>query len=195
MNRERREFLEQLWDEGRDYDAGQSDRLDRRRNLEPDSAQLLHVLVSAIAPSEVLELGTSNGLSSLWIADALEPTGGRLTTIDNDPERARQAADNIAHVGLAHLVDQRVYDAGQVLNYEPTGRWRVVFLDAERPQYVSYWPDLDRILQPGGLLIVDNCLSHADQVHDFRRLIDSAPEYSSTLVPTGAGLLLVCKRA
>ena len=76
---------------------------------------------------------------------------------------------------------------------EPDGDWQVVFLDAERTAYVSYWPDLDRILAPGGLLVVDNCLSHADQVSDFRALIDAAPGYASTLVAIGAGLLMVSK--
>ena len=71
--------------------------------------------------------------------------------------------------------------------------WQVVFLDAERPAYASYWPDLDRVLAPGGLLVVDNCLSHADQVRDFRVLVDASPGYCSTLVPVGAGLLMISK--
>lgn len=69
----------------------------------------------------------------------------------------------------------------------------MIFLDAERPAYVGYWPDLDRTLEPGGLLVVDNARSHADQVADFRALIDGAPGYESVLLPTGAGLLLVSK--
>ncbi|MEL4505522.1 hypothetical protein AAEX63_10795 [Luteococcus sp. H138] len=78
MEQTRVELLERLWREGRDFDAGQPDRLDRRRNLEPDSAQLLNLLIRSIAPMKVLELGTSNGYSTIWIADALEGTGGHV---------------------------------------------------------------------------------------------------------------------
>lgn len=69
----------------------------------------------------------------------------------------------------------------------------LVFLDAERPAYVGYWPDLLRALRPGGLLVVDNVLSHADQVADFRALVSSTECCRETVVPTGAGLLVVMR--
>lgn len=193
MQHDRHQFLVELWQDGREFDADQPDRLDRRRNLEPESAELLNIIVRTLAPAAVLELGTSNGFSSIWLADALEPTGGRLVTVDNDSGRAAEAAVNLLQAGVAGLVDQKVADAGQVLREEPAGTWPLIFLDAERTQYVQYWPDLDRILAPGGLLIIDNCISHADQVRDFRALIDASPTFRSTLVATGAGLLLVSK--
>lgn len=193
MDQQRRDVLDRLWQEGRDFDASQPDRLDRRRNLEPESAELLNIVVRTLAPARVLELGTSNGFSSIWLADALEPTGGQLVTVEFDPGRAGEATQNIAAAGLSEVVDQRVDDAAAVLAAQPEGAWQVVFLDAERPAYPSYWPDLDRILAPGGLLVVDNCISHADQVVDFRALVDAAPGYRSTLAPVGAGLLFVSK--
>lgn len=69
----------------------------------------------------------------------------------------------------------------------------LIFLDAERGLYASYWADLLRALTPGGLLVVDNCVSHADQVADFRALVDAEPSVRSALVPIGAGLLLISK--
>lgn len=193
MERQRRDLVTQLWLDGRDFDAGQADRLNRRRNLEPESAELLNILVRTLAPPRILELGTSNGFSTIWLADALEPTGGHLTTVDNDPGRAQQATLNLLKAGVFGIVEQHVADAGVVLAVQPDGSWPVIFLDAERPAYVSYWPHLDRVLAPGGLLIVDNCISHAEQVRDFREHIDAAAGYRSTLVTVGAGLLLVSK--
>jgi predicted O-methyltransferase YrrM len=74
------------------------------------------------------------------------------------------------------------------------GRWDFVFLDAERPAYAGYWPDLLRTLRPsGGLLAIDNMLSHADEVEDVTRLIDAEPSVESVLVPVGAGLRLVVR--
>ena len=71
--------------------------------------------------------------------------------------------------------------------------WDMIFLDAERPAYPGYWPDLVRILRPGGLLAVDNVLSHAEELRDFRELIRADERVSEALVPTGAGVLLVVR--
>lgn len=189
----RKELLARLWEEGRQFDAEHQDRFDRRRNLEPESAELLNILVRTLAPRAVLELGTSNGFSTIWIAEALESSGGTLLTVDNDPGRAAEATQNLVEAGLSGRVDQRVADAADVLAGQADESWGFVFLDAERSEYVNYWPEVDRILAPGGLLVVDNCISHAGEVAEFRALVDTCPDYRQTLVPIGAGLLLISK--
>lgn len=193
MKGHRRELLARLWEEGREFDAEQQDRLDRRRNLEPESAELLNILVRSLAPTVVLELGTSNGFSAIWIAEALESSGGTLLTVDNDPGRAAEATKNLVDADVADRVDQRVADAADVLAEQPDESWGFVFLDAERAHYVDYWPEVDRILAPGGLLVVDNCISHANEVADFRALVGACRDYRQALVPIGAGLLLISK--
>ena len=193
MKGHRRELLARLWEEGREFDAEQQDRLDRRRNLEPESAELLNILVRSLAPTAVLELGTSNGFSAIWIAEALESSGGTLLTVDNDPGRAAEATKNLVDADVADRVDQRVADAADVLAEQPDESWGFVFLDAERTHYVDYWPEVDRILAPGGLLVVDNCISHAHEVADFRALVGACRDYRQALVPIGAGLLLISK--
>lgn len=193
MKGHRRELLARLWEEGREFDAEQQDRLDRRRNLEPESAELLNILVRSLAPTAVLELGTSNGFSSIWIAEALESSGGTLLTVDNHPGRAAEATKNLVDADVAGRVDQRVADAADVLAEQPDESWGFVFLDAERTHYVNYWPEVDRILAPGGLLVVDNCISHANEVRDFRALVGACRDYRQALVPIGAGLLLISK--
>ena len=69
----------------------------------------------------------------------------------------------------------------------------MIFLDAERPAYTAYWPDLVRALRPGGLLAVDNVISHADELVEFRALVTADDRVSAALVPTGAGALLVVR--
>lgn len=72
--------------------------------------------------------------------------------------------------------------------------WDFIFLDAERPAYADYWAELRRVLAPHGLLIVDNVLSHAEEVADFRDLVAADQAVTEALAPTGAGaLLLVCE--
>jgi predicted O-methyltransferase YrrM len=67
----------------------------------------------------------------------------------------------------------------------------MIFLDAERPAYCGYWPDLLRVLRPGGLLAVDNVLSHAEEVRAFRTLVEDDDRVLQAVVPVGAGVLLI----
>ena len=75
------------------------------------------------------------------------------------------------------------------------GAFDFVFLDAERPLYTRWWPDLLRTLASPGLLVVDNVISHAGEVEAFRALVDAEPAVTSALVPIGAGTLLVTRAA
>lgn len=173
------------------FDAGKSDRRERLRNLEPDSAQLLSLLVRATNARAVLELGTSNGYSTVALGEAVRANGGRLTSVEIEPERSAQAAVNIDRAGLSGCVDLRIQDAAETLRVSADASWDMIFLDAERPAYVSYWPELRRVLRPGGLLAVDNVVSHADQVSAFRQLVNADDGVRQALAPTGAGVLLV----
>lgn len=187
------ELLEDLYARGREHDAHQADRLDRLRNVEPDTARLLALLIRALAPNRLLELGTSNGYSTIWLADAARAVGGSVTSIEIEPERAAQANENLRRAGLDELVDLRVDDAGAVLIGSADGEWDFIFLDAERPAYAGYWPDLVRVLPAGGLLAVDNAISHAAELAEFRELVAEDERVTEALVPTGAGALLVVR--
>lgn len=183
-------FLDQLYADGRDFDAGQPDRLDRRRNLEPESAALLRSLIDGLTPKSVLELGTSNGYSTIWMADVTN-----LTTVDNDPGRSLDAAANLRAAGVEEKVQRIVADGATVLADSADEQWDFIFLDAERSLYVNWWPDLQRILANGGLLVVDNVLSHADQVVLFREHVDQTEGLRSLVLPIGAGLLIIAKQS
>ncbi len=190
MDAARRALAEQLLDCSRKHDAAKADRLARFRNVETNTAELLAVLVLASRAETILELGTSNGYSTIWLADAAGRTGGKLTSIDIDPERTALAAANLARAGLsAELLSG---DAGEALRDSPDGAWDLIFLDAERSAYADYWPELLRALRAeGGLLAVDNVLSHAHELLEFTALIEAEPAVSSCVAPCGAGLRLV----
>jgi predicted O-methyltransferase YrrM len=101
------------------------------------------------------------------------------------------ARANVAAAGLSDCVRLHTADGGAVLAEAPDASVEFVFLDAERPLYAGWWPDLRRVLAPRGLLVVDNVLSHADQVAELRALVDADPTVTQALAPTGAGALLV----
>jgi predicted O-methyltransferase YrrM len=193
MNEDRRAFLDELYAHGREHDARHEDRLARLRNVEPETAELLGVLVRALGARRVLEIGTSNGYSTIWLADAALAVGGAVVSLEVEPERTAQALANVTRAGVKSAADLRVQDAAEALPAYDDAAWDLIFLDAERPAYVGYWPDLQRVLVPRGLLVVDNALSHAAELVEFSELVYSTPGVTSTLLPVGAGVLLVVK--
>ena len=187
---ERRAFAAALHAAGREHDARQPDRLARWRNLEPETAELLGVLVRAKRAQRVLEIGTSNGYSTIWLADAAEATGGHVLTVEIEPSRTALARENLARASLEDRVELKCEDAALTLRSLPDHAFELTFLDAERPYYVGYWHDLVRTLAPGGLLAVDNAISHANELVEFRAVVDADSRVTQALVPIGAGLLL-----
>ena len=146
------DLLDQLYHDGRDHDAALVDRLARWRNLEPETAALLAVTVLTMQPRTILELGTSNGYSTLWLADSSRDIAARFVSVELDPARSAAAGANLLRAGLAGHVELQVGDAAEVLAAGDDGYWELIFLDSERPAYPGYWPDLLRVLAPGGLL-------------------------------------------
>jgi predicted O-methyltransferase YrrM len=191
MNADRRAFLDELYAHGREHDARHSDRLACLRNVEPETAELLGVLVRALGARRVLEIGTSNGYSTIWLADAALAVGGAVVSLEVEAERTAQALANLTRAGVKGAADLRVQDAADALAGSDDAAWDLIFLDAERPAYVGYWPDLQRVLVPRGLLVVDNALSHAAELVEFSDLVYSTPGITSTLLPVGAGVLLI----
>src|ERR1700759_1263226 len=100
MRPERRTLAAEVFAAGREYDAAQGDRLARLRNVEPETAELPGLLFRAPRAQRVLEVGTSNGHSTLWLADAAEAVGGQVETLDIDPRRTEQALANLNRTGL-----------------------------------------------------------------------------------------------
>lgn len=180
-----------LYDEFKQHDARQSDRLRRYRNIEAESAKLLGMLVRTQQSKQILEIGTSTGYSTLWLAEAAKSVGGKVQTLEINAFRSAQAKKYAEEFGLENFIDFWVGDASDYLA-KATESYDLILLDAERGCYVSYWNDLKRLLQfSGNTLIVDNVISHAAEVKDFLELIKADENYMSTILPVGAGLCLV----
>jgi predicted O-methyltransferase YrrM len=185
------DLLDELHQHGKAHDAALEDRLLRLRNLEPETGALLNLMVRTLGARSVLELGTSNGYSTIWLAEAAARNGGRVTSVEIDPERTAQAATNLARAQLAEFVDLHVGDAATVLRDTTADTVDMVFLDAERPEYPNYWDDLTRVLRRPGLLAIDNAISHAHELEAFRAVVDGDARAISALDHTGAGVLFV----
>lgn len=193
MNESRRRLADELYAVSHAHDQERSDRLERFRNVEPPTAELLGVLIRATGARRILELGTSNGYSTIWLADAAQATGGSVVSVEVDSERTELARENLRRAGLADRVELRAEDATATLARSADAEWEFVFLDAERPAYSGYVRDLVRTLTPGGVLAVDNVESHAHELVEFTSLIEAEPELTQTVVPVGAGLRLAVR--
>ncbi|MFW1753339.1 O-methyltransferase [Acinetobacter wanghuae] len=184
-------YIHDLYLQFCEHDATHSDRLKRYRNIEPESAQFLSILVKAQQSKQLLEIGTSTGYSTLWLAEALSKTQGKMITLEIDAARSEQAQRYAKDLNLGGIVDYRVIDAFDFLQQNQEV-FDFILLDAERDAYVDYWQHLARLINPkGGLLVVDNVLSHAEQVQDFMNLVNHDGRFVSSTISVGAGLCLI----
>jgi predicted O-methyltransferase YrrM len=190
-----RRIADTLYADGVEHDSAEPDRLRRRRNLEPDAAALLGVVLRAMGARTVVEIGTSNGYSTLWLADAVRDTGGRVLSVDLDADGQAAAAGTLQQAGLDRWVELRCADGGEVLGALPDDSQDVVFLDSERTEYVGWWPHPVRALRPGGLLVIDNVLSHPDEVAPLLALVDADPALIRATAPSGKGQVFAVRGA
>lgn len=182
-------FLDTLYEQGREHDAPLADRLARLRNMTPEAAALIATLIRANGGGRVLEIGTSNGYSAIWFGAAVRDLDGRMTTVETEAERVAAARRNLDASGVGDRVEIVHGDGADVLRAAEPESYDVIVLDAERPAYPDYLPDLVRVLAPHGVIAVDNSVSHADQVALFRRLIENDPRFDVRLHELGDGVL------
>src|SRR6184192_2777770 len=110
-----RQLLTELEKAGRRHDAQEPDHARKMLNLEQATAHLLSILVRSSRRTRLLEIGTSNGYSTIWLAWAVSLTGGHVTSIDRDAQKQAQADANLRHVGLRELVDLHCGDATEIV--------------------------------------------------------------------------------
>ena len=187
------ELLSELERFGTANDGANAERSRRMLNITRDTGEFLAVLVRATVARRVLEIGTSNGYSTLWLASAAGAIGGSVTTVELSEYKIGLAIANFARSGLASQITLLHEDAGRVLQRSADGAFDLVFLDSERPEYPSWWPHLKRVLRPGGLLVVDNATSHAAEMAPFVALVAADVSFVTSLVPVGNGEFLAVK--
>jgi predicted O-methyltransferase YrrM len=177
-----------------EHDATKADRLERWRVLEPDAGRFLWFLAQAVSARTILEIGTSRGVSTLWLADAARATGGHVVSLDTDSDAQQHARATVEEAGLAELVTFRVADGGEALAELPDGALDLLFLDAERTEYPGWWPHPSRVLRSGGVLVADNATSHPGEIAALRELIAADPALTTTTIGVGKGELLALRR-
>ena len=185
-------LLRELETFGRQHDSSVAERTGRMLNITPDTGEFLAVLTRSMGATRILEVGTSNGYSTLWLADAAG-AGGAVTTLELAPEKAALARANFARAGLQERIRLVEGEAGTFLAGCDSASVDLLFLDSERRAYAGWWPELARVLRPGGLLVVDNAVSHAQELAPFMQAVREEAGWSTSLVPVGKGEFLAVK--
>ena len=179
-------FLDELARFGGGNDSRETERAKRMLNITPETGRLLWIMVRATRATRILEVGASNAYSTIWLADAARETGGRVITLELNPEKVKLARENLARAGVADRVEIRQGRAAETLAAIP-GPFDFVFLDADRPSYRTYLELVVPKLARGGLLVADNVTSHPQELVEYLTLVKSHPGLFSVTVPIGNG--------
>ena len=194
MNERAAAVLRRLEEEDRGDRVDGTPREIRLRSVTPEVGAFLNLLVKIASAQRILEVGTSGGYSTVYLATAATETGGHVTTLEIDPAKIERARQNLSDAGVADLVTIQEGDAHETLP-KLEGPFDLAFLDAEKEMYLDFLEPLVRLLCPGGLLVADNLLSHVEDLAGFREAAQAHPELECVLVPIPRGELLCRKRS
>jgi predicted O-methyltransferase YrrM len=153
-----------------------------------EDGRFLRVLIASTNSKRVLEIGAASGYSAIWMGLGLRETGGRLTTIEYDPVRAKEAQANIRRAGLQDVVQVIEGDAFKQI---PTvsGPFDLVFLDAWKPDYKRFFDLVFPRVTPGGLFLAHNVINKRNEMQDFLTAIDTSPALVTAIVsPASEGI-------
>ena len=184
-----RGVLARLEEEDRaERDAGVPSK-QRSRQVAPTTGRFLFALAASQAGIEVLEIGGSRGYSSVWLAAGARVLGGRVVSLEHDPEKCAAWRANIAEAGLEEWAELVEGDAFATLR-ETEDTFDLVFLDAEKEGYEALFALARPLLEPGGLVVADNVLSHADTLAAYSAARQADATLVSVTVPLDRGLEL-----
>lgn len=165
-------------------------------NVDRPSANFLNLLIQIKNVQSALEIGTSNGYSSIWLAKALKKTGGKLTTLEYWQKRMDLALLNFKKTNVDDIITPIVGDAIEILadmNKKRSMEFDFIFVDANKAEYIQYFNSFDPLLKKGGVIVADNILSHYKKTKDYVETLLNQPNYQSQLLDFDAGMLLSYK--
>lgn len=158
-------------------------------NVPAPDGRLLRILAESAGAKHVVEIGTSTGISGLWFGMALQKTGGKLTTFELDPGRARQARSHFEKAGVAGIISIVEGDAHENVK-RLKGPIDVVFIDADKEGYVDYLNKLLPLVRPGGLILAHN----TEMVPDYMKAVSTSADLETVVFTSGGGLAVTLKK-
>jgi caffeoyl-CoA O-methyltransferase len=161
----------------------------RSRQVQAATGRFLFSLAACQAGVEVLEIGGSRGYSTIWLAAGARVLGGRVVSLEHDPVKCTAWRENIAAAGVEEWAELVEGDAFATLE-ATEDVFDLVFLDAEKDDYEALFALARPLLEPGGLVVADNVLSHTETLGAYSAARQADPTLSSVTVPLDRGLEL-----
>ena len=159
-----------------------------------EDGRFLRLMVGTSGATRALEIGGASGYSAIWIGMGLRETGGRLVTIEYDPQRAKELAANIRRAGLSDIVQVMAGDAFEQIP-KTQGNFDFVFLDAWKRDYKLFFELVYPRLDKGGLFIAHNVVNKRSEMGDFLDAVQKHPSLWTTIVsPSGEGMSVSLRR-
>lgn len=177
------------------------EKLENEPGLEEDlwrisheTGLLLNIMLRHSGAKRILEIGTSSGYSTLFLADAARANGGKVTTCEMSPFKIQLARKMFERAGLIDYIELIEGNALETLD-QVEGPWDFIFLDGMKDEYTFYFCMLWEKVRPGGLVIADNMLSHEGilGIDAYRFIIGMMDDATTVTVPIGSGSEFTCK--
>jgi len=182
-----RSLLGRLERFGREHDAAETAHAKKMLNLDRETAELVALFLQLGRRRSVLEIGTSNGYSTIWLAASVEAFDGFVVSIDRSPEKHAMARANLSEAGLLDRVTLLTGE-GTELVASLTQTFEAVFFDADRTSAPEQFRALLPKLAPDALLLADNVLSHPAEVAGYVAEVEGHPEFLTATLHVGKGL-------
>ncbi|MGI8643356.1 MAG: O-methyltransferase [Thermomicrobiales bacterium] len=192
MTPQAKAVLDRLYDEDAEQRTAGLDQAQPTRNVDRDTGRFLSMLTLSGGYQNVLEIGSSNGVSTIWFAAAVAQTGGHVTGTEILPQRAAEANANLAAAGLHGVATVLAGAASEHVTSLP-GPFDLVFIDAEKEDYVDHLHGALPLLRQGGLVLADNVISH--DLSEFQEKLRSLPGIQTVTLPLGRGLEFAVRSA
>ena len=159
-----------------------------------EDGRFLRLMIASTGAKRALEIGGASGYSAIWMGMGLRDTGGRLVTVEYDPARAKELAENVRRAGLADVVQVVAGDAFQAIPKLP-GTFDFVFLDAWKKDYKRFFDVVYPRLDKGGVFIAHNVVNKRSEMGDFLDAVQKHPSLWTTIVsPSSEGMSVSLKR-
>jgi caffeoyl-CoA O-methyltransferase len=184
--------LERLYAEDAAQRAAGLPSSQRTRNVERETGRWLALLVRATNARELLEIGSSNGVSTIWLAAAARQNGGQVIGTEILPERVAEANRNLAEAGLDGVARVVAGEARATVASLP-GPFDLVFIDAEKDDYVDHFAAVVDRVEIGGLILADNVISH--DLSAYQAMLRSRSDVETVTVPIDRGVEFTVKTA
>jgi len=169
-------------------------------NIHEEVGEFLNLLIISQKYKTVLEIGTSNGYSGIWLAEALSQVAKtsktkspHLYTIESNlKKRFPLATENFKKAGLSKYITQILGHAPEVIPKTPH-KFNLAFFDATKYEHILYWNAVKHRINKGGTIIVDNITSHKEALKNFTKEVQKDKSFTTITLPLGTGLLIAVK--